>query len=56
MMREAGLGHVGMLVGGIIPEEDVRKLLELGVARVFGPGTVLEEIAEFHPRAGDART
>jgi LAO/AO transport system ATPase len=47
LMRQAGLGDVGMLVGGIIPEEDVRKLIQLGVARVFGPGTALEEIAEF---------
>jgi methylmalonyl-CoA mutase cobalamin-binding domain/chain len=46
-MRQAGLGHVGMLVGGIIPEADVPKLIELGVARVFGPGTAISEIAEF---------
>ena len=30
------------------------KLIELGVARVFGPGTVIDEIAEFHPRARNA--
>ncbi len=47
LLRQSGLEDVGMLVGGIIPEEDVGKLLQLGVARVFGPGTVLEEIAEF---------
>jgi LAO/AO transport system ATPase len=47
MMRQAGLGDVGMLVGGIIPEADVSRLIQLGVARVFGPGTVLNEIAEF---------
>jgi LAO/AO transport system ATPase len=47
MMRRAGLGDVGMLVGGIIPEADVPKLIQLGVARVFGPGTVIHEIAEF---------
>ena len=46
-MRQAGLGDVGMLLGGIIPEADVPKLIQLGVARVFGPGTVLREIAEF---------
>src|SRR5258708_943045 len=47
LMRQAGLGDVGMLVGGIIPEADVSKLIQLGVAQVFGPGTVLKEIAEF---------
>jgi LAO/AO transport system ATPase len=47
LLRQAGLGDVGMLVGGIVPEEHVGKLLQLGVAHVFGPGTVLEEIADF---------
>src|SRR5262245_40620836 len=39
LLREAGLEHVGVLVGGIIPESDIPKLMEIGVARVFGPGT-----------------
>jgi LAO/AO transport system ATPase len=47
LMREAGLGGVGVLVGGIIPEDDARKLIELGVGRVFGPGAAIDEIAEF---------
>ncbi len=47
LLREAGLGHVGVLVGGIVPEADVPKLREMGVARVFGPGTALPEIVEF---------
>src|SRR3954467_14832935 len=47
MMRQAGLEDVGLLVGGIIPEADVPKLIQLGVARVFGPGTVIHDIAEF---------
>lgn len=47
LMREAGLGHVQVLVGGIIPEDDVPKLLDMGVARVFGPGTSLPEIVQF---------
>jgi LAO/AO transport system ATPase len=47
MMVQAGLGDVGLLVGGIIPEADVPKLIQLGVARVFGPGTVIHDIAEF---------
>src|ERR671923_2981530 len=47
LLREAGLGHVGVMVGGIVPEGDVPKLLEMGVARVFGPGTSLDEIVTF---------
>ncbi len=47
LLREAGLEHVGVLVGGIIPEDDVPRLHEMGVARVFGPGTALPEIVSF---------
>src|SRR5438128_8102294 len=47
LLREAGLEHVGVLVGGIIPESDIPKLLEIGVARIFGPGTSLDEIVVF---------
>ena len=55
MLKAAGLEHVGVLVGGIIPESDVPKLYELGVARVFGPGTPIEEIVEF-VRSSGSRT
>jgi methylmalonyl-CoA mutase C-terminal domain/subunit len=36
-----------ILVGGIIPEDDVAELKELGVAEVFGPGTPMSETVEF---------
>jgi len=36
-MKEAGLGHIPVVVGGIIPEEDARRLLAAGVARVYTP-------------------
>jgi methylmalonyl-CoA mutase cobalamin-binding domain/chain len=53
LLREAGLAHVGVLVGGIIPEGDIPRLLEMGVARVFGPGTALPDIIAFlHDRNG----
>lgn len=35
-----------VFVGGIIPEEDVGKLKEMGVVEVYGPGTSTSEIAE----------
>lgn len=47
LLREAGLEHVGVMVGGIIPESDIPKLLGMGVAHVFGPGTPLPEIVSF---------
>ncbi|HEV3024776.1 MAG TPA: cobalamin B12-binding domain-containing protein [Pirellulales bacterium] len=55
LLKAAGLSHVGVIVGGIIPEADVPKLLESGVARVFGPGTPLTDIVEFL-RARGSRT
>ena len=36
-MREAGLGDVPVIVGGIIPDEDAKRLREMGVARVYTP-------------------
>ncbi len=36
-MREAGLGHVPVAVGGIIPDEDAERLRAMGVARVYTP-------------------
>ena len=35
--RDAGLGHMPLIVGGIIPDEDAKRLLAMGVARVYTP-------------------
>jgi methylmalonyl-CoA mutase C-terminal domain/subunit len=43
-LRGDGLGHVAVVVGGIVPQEDEPMLHEGGVARVFHPGTAREEI------------
>ena len=53
LLKAAGLEHVRVLVGGIIPDEDVPQLLDLGVSRVFGPGTSLPEIAAFVGARGE---
>ena len=37
LAREAGIGHVPIVVGGIIPDADARKLEAAGVARVYTP-------------------
>jgi methylmalonyl-CoA mutase cobalamin-binding domain/chain len=47
LLKDAGLEHVGVLIGGIVPEGDIPKLTEMGVAHVFGPGTSMQEIVEF---------
>jgi methylmalonyl-CoA mutase cobalamin-binding domain/chain len=52
-LGRAGLGHVGVIVGGTIPEGDIPKLLERGVAHVFGPGTPLADIVAFLRGQGD---
>ena len=36
-MRAAGLGDIPVIVGGIIPDEDAKRLLQMGVARVYTP-------------------
>jgi (2R)-ethylmalonyl-CoA mutase len=36
-MRDAGLGDVPVIVGGIIPDDDAERLLAMGVARVYTP-------------------
>jgi len=46
-LRQAGLGHVKVFVGGIVPDEDVPALKELGVAGVFGPGTSTDVVTDF---------
>jgi methylmalonyl-CoA mutase C-terminal domain/subunit len=33
--------------GGIIPQKDIPKLKESGMAEIFGPGTPIEEISSF---------
>jgi methylmalonyl-CoA mutase cobalamin-binding domain/chain len=54
LLRDNGLENVGVLVGGIIPEADVPKLKEMGVARVFGPGTPIDEIVTFLRQRSEA--
>lgn len=52
LLKAAGLGDVGVIVGGIVPESDAKRLMELGVAHVFGPGTPLDDIVNFIKQPG----
>ena len=47
LLKKYGAEDKIVIGGGIIPEEDRRKLLKMGVAAVFGPGTSIKEIADF---------
>lgn len=45
-MNESGLEDVALLVGGIIPDDDVHALQDMGVSGIFGPGTNTEDIVK----------
>jgi methylmalonyl-CoA mutase C-terminal domain/subunit len=47
LMRENKMNDVLVLVGGIIPDQDVDSLKKGGVAAVFQPGTPMDSIIEF---------
>ena len=46
-MKEKGLNDVLLTGGGIIPDEDMKQLHELGVGNLFISGTPTTEIAEY---------
>jgi methylmalonyl-CoA mutase C-terminal domain/subunit len=46
-LREAGMHDVLVVVGGIIPDDDVVALKDAGVSAAFGPGTTIAEVAEY---------
>jgi methylmalonyl-CoA mutase C-terminal domain/subunit len=47
LLKEKGMEDVLVIGGGIIPEEDVPFLKEKGVTEIFGPGTLVKEIADY---------
>ena len=47
LVRAKGLNDVLIVGGGIIPQRDIPKLIEAGMAAVFGPGAPIEEIVQF---------
>lgn len=46
-LNKAGLDDVVLLLGGIIPDEDLPALQAMGVKGVFGPGTPTKQIVDF---------
>jgi len=48
LLKERGvLNDILILVGGVIPAQDFPKLKDIGVANVFGPGSMVSDIVEF---------
>ena len=47
LLREQGMDDCLVLLGGIVPQEDIAKLKSEGVAEVFLPGTSTEDIVSF---------
>jgi methylmalonyl-CoA mutase C-terminal domain/subunit len=47
LLADRGLGHVRVLIGGIIPDVDIPKLRELGISGVFLPGSPMQQIIDF---------
>lgn len=46
LLKANGQEHVKVFLGGIIPDEDVPRLLEMGVVGVYGPGTLTDSIVK----------
>lgn len=47
LLRENGMTDILLTGGGIIPEDDMKQLQEMGVGRLFPPGTPTTEIAHY---------
>lgn len=46
LLKANGQEDVLLYVGGIIPDDDIPRLLEMGVAGVYGPGSSTTKIVE----------
>jgi len=44
-LRDAGMDHVLVVVGGVIPPQDYQELYDIGVAAIYGPGTMIPAAA-----------
>jgi methylmalonyl-CoA mutase C-terminal domain/subunit len=47
LMKEKGLNDLLLTGGGIIPDDDMKKLHSIGVGKLFAPGTPTSEIASY---------
>jgi methylmalonyl-CoA mutase C-terminal domain/subunit len=47
LLREQGMKDTLVVLGGIVPQEDIAKLKQMGIAEIFLPGTSTQEIVKF---------
>ena len=47
LMNQKGLDNVLLIGGGIIPKKDIKNLYSLGVGKLFGPGTPVQDTIDF---------
>ena len=47
LLKENKMDDVLVVVGGVIPDQDVEALKKIGVAAIFQPGTSMDEIVKF---------
>ena len=47
LLRGEGADHILLTGGGIIPEEDAEDLADLGIGRLFGPGTPTSDAVQY---------
>jgi methylmalonyl-CoA mutase C-terminal domain/subunit len=47
LLKQNKMDDVVLLVGGIIPDQDVEGLKKIGVAAIFQPGTAMDDIVKF---------
>jgi methylmalonyl-CoA mutase C-terminal domain/subunit len=47
LLRERGADDIVVCGGGIIPDDDIPRLKEAGIAEIFTPGTALDSIVEW---------
>ena len=45
LLRDNDMGHIKVVCGGVIPEQDYQELLDAGVSEIFGPGTAIVDAA-----------
>jgi methylmalonyl-CoA mutase, C-terminal domain len=46
LLKANGQTNVKVFIGGIVPDEDIPQLMEMGIAGVYGPGASTEDIVK----------